>query len=215
MKLEQMALCGWCWPSLIWAVMLGETQSVTDWCLSAPLVGWFLASNTAGDKAQCFVVTACWRNYYYQGLTSVVIKTSFKKKTERKTKGCCILNNMIARRNMLRCIVVLFVNVVYCEKVEYICITHIKKWNWEIDSVHILRISQNFLWFLSLFFNNHCVSIIWFEIVIFMLTQNCNVASLLPLKLSMIPYNSSETLTCITLKLFCKQNLQMWPNHVC
>lgn len=50
-----MAPCGWYRPSLIWAVMLGETESMVDWCLSNPLVGWLLASHTAGYRPIVFV----------------------------------------------------------------------------------------------------------------------------------------------------------------
>lgn len=69
-----MAHCGWCRPSLIWPVMLGETESTADWCLSNPLVGWLLASHTAGHRHSVCVGTVRWKNHYYCGLTSVVIK---------------------------------------------------------------------------------------------------------------------------------------------
>lgn len=69
-----MAHCGWCRPSLIWADMLGETESTADWCLSNPLVGWLLASHTAGHRHSVCVGTARRKNHYYCGLTSVVIK---------------------------------------------------------------------------------------------------------------------------------------------
>lgn len=69
-----MAHCGWYRPSLIWAVMLGETESMPDWCLSNPLVGWLLASHTAGCRPSVCVMTALWKNHYCRGLTSVVIK---------------------------------------------------------------------------------------------------------------------------------------------
>lgn len=69
-----MAPCGWYRPSLIWAVMLGETESMPDWCLSNPLVGWLLASHTAGCRPSVCVMTALWKNHYCRGLTSVVIK---------------------------------------------------------------------------------------------------------------------------------------------
>lgn len=58
---EQMAPSGWCRPWLIWAVMLGETESMADWCLSNPLLGWLLASHTTGRGPGVSVVTAWWR----------------------------------------------------------------------------------------------------------------------------------------------------------
>lgn len=61
---EQMAPCGWYRPSLIWASMLCETEPVTDWRLSGPLVGWFLALHTTGCRPCVCVVTACWKNHY-------------------------------------------------------------------------------------------------------------------------------------------------------
>lgn len=88
-----MAPCGWCRPSLIWAVMLGETESVADWCLSNPLVGWLLALHTAGYRHSVCVGTARWKNRYHCGLTSVVVKKhqSAEKKYKAAicaTKGC-------------------------------------------------------------------------------------------------------------------------------
>lgn len=83
-----MAHCGWCRPSLIWAVMLGETESTADWCLSNPLVGWLLASHTAGRRHSVCVGTARWKNHYYCGLTSVVIKKRQSADGEDKAAIC-------------------------------------------------------------------------------------------------------------------------------
>lgn len=54
--------------------MPGEKESMADWCRSNPLVGWLLASHTAGHRHSVCVGTARWKNHYYCGLTSVVIR---------------------------------------------------------------------------------------------------------------------------------------------
>lgn len=95
-----MAPCGWYRPSLIWAVMLGETESMPDWCLSNPLVGWLLASHTAGCRPSVCVMTALWKNHYYRGLTSVVIKMHHSAEKGGQSHNLCHTIDIERRKAM-------------------------------------------------------------------------------------------------------------------